>query len=72
VDDERCKIINIFQPAGKIEEFLREVGNLKNLPTREDVINRAYTDEQISTLHRLFSAYGMELLPPPPGWPGWE
>jgi mannose-6-phosphate isomerase-like protein (cupin superfamily) len=72
VGDESCKIINIYQPAGKIEEFLREVGNLKNLPTREDVINKTYTDEQISTLRRLFGAYDMELLPPPPGWPGCE
>ncbi|HEX2475102.1 MAG TPA: MerR family transcriptional regulator [Lacipirellulaceae bacterium] len=72
VGDEPCKVINIFQPAGKIEEFLREVGNLRGLPTREEVINRTYTDEQISTLHRLFGAYDMELLPPPPGWPGSE
>ena len=72
VDENRCRVINIFQPAGKIEEFLREVGNLRNLPTREDVINKTYTAEQISTLHRLFGAYDMELLPPPPGWPGSE
>ena len=63
VGDEPGKIINVYQPAGKIEEFFREVGNLKDLPTREDVINKTYTDEQISTLRRLFGAYGMELLP---------
>jgi DNA-binding transcriptional MerR regulator/quercetin dioxygenase-like cupin family protein len=72
VGDKPCKIINIYQPAGKIEEFLREVGNLRELPTREDVINKTYTDEQISTLDRLFGAYGMDLLAPPPGWPGCE
>ena len=72
VDENRCKIINIFQPAGKMEDFLREVGNLNNLPTREDVINKTYTDEQISTLRHVFGAYGMELLAPPPGWPGSE
>jgi DNA-binding transcriptional MerR regulator len=71
VSDEPCKIINIFQPAGQIEDFLREIGNLKDLPTREDVINKTYTDQQISTLRRLFSAYDMELLRPP-GWPGSE
>jgi quercetin dioxygenase-like cupin family protein len=49
VSDEACKVINIFQPAGQIEEFLRDVGNLKNLPTREDVMNKTITDEQIST-----------------------
>jgi DNA-binding transcriptional MerR regulator/quercetin dioxygenase-like cupin family protein len=69
--DEPCKIINIYQPAGKIEEFLREVGNLRDLPTREDVINKTVSEEQISTLRRLFGAYDMELLPPP-GWPGSE
>jgi DNA-binding transcriptional MerR regulator len=71
VGDGPCKVINIFQPAGKIEEFLHEVGNLRDLPTREDVINKTVTDEQISTLRRVFGAYGMELLPPP-GWPGSE
>jgi DNA-binding transcriptional MerR regulator len=71
VSDEPCKIINIFQPAGQIEDFLREIGNLKDLPTREDVINKTYTDQQISTLRRLFSAYGMELLRPP-SWTGSE
>jgi hypothetical protein len=71
VSEESCKIINIYQPAGKIEEFLREIGNLRDLPTREDVINKTVTDQQISTLQRVFGAYGMELLPPP-GWPGSE
>lgn len=72
VGNEPCKIINIYQPAGKIEEFLHEVGKMKDLPTREDVINKTYTDEQISTLQRLFGAYDMELLAPPHGWPGCE
>lgn len=70
--DEPCRIINIYQPAGKIEEFLREVGNMRDLPTREDVVNKTYTDEQISSLDRLFSAYAMELRAPPPGWLGSE
>lgn len=69
VGGEPCKIINIYQPAGNIEEFLREVGNLRDVPTREDVINKTYTDEQIATLRRLFGAFGMELLAPPPDWP---
>lgn len=69
--DESCKVINIFQPAGKIEEFLREVGHLRDLPTRQDVVNKTVTDEQISSLRRLFGCYGMELLLPP-GWHGSE
>jgi len=31
-----AKIINVYQPAGKMEEFFREVSTFKNLPTRED------------------------------------
>jgi oxalate decarboxylase/phosphoglucose isomerase-like protein (cupin superfamily) len=68
--DAPCKVLNIYQPAGEIEEFLREVGNFRDLPTREDVINKTYTDEQVSSLRNLFGSYGMELLAPPPGWPG--
>jgi DNA-binding transcriptional MerR regulator/mannose-6-phosphate isomerase-like protein (cupin superfamily) len=60
-----AKIINVYQPAGKMEEFFREVSTLKNLPTREDVINKTYTGEQVQTLDRLFSDHGMQLLAPP-------
>jgi DNA-binding transcriptional MerR regulator len=65
VEGMSTKIILVFQPAGRMEEFFREVGNLKNLPTREDVINKTYTEEQTSTLHGVFAAYGMDLLGPP-------
>ena len=60
-----ARIINVYQPAGKMEEFFREVSTLKNLPTREDVINKTYTEDQVQTLHRLFSDHGMDLLAPP-------
>jgi hypothetical protein len=63
------RVVNVFQPAGSMEEFFRAVGELKDLPTREDVVNKTYTDEQVETLHRVFEAHGMELLPPPPAWP---
>ncbi len=59
------KIINVYQPAGKMEEFFRQVSTFKNLPTREDVINKTYTEEQVQGLHRLFSDHGMDLLGPP-------
>jgi DNA-binding transcriptional MerR regulator len=58
------RIINAYQPAGKMEEFFRKIAKFKDLPTREDVVNKTYTDEQVSALHRLFDAYGMDLLPP--------
>jgi hypothetical protein len=51
-----------------MEEFFREVSKFKDLPTREDVLNNTYTEEQVNALCRLFSAYGMDLLPPTAGW----
>ena len=60
-----AKIINVYQPAGKMEEFFREVSTFKTLPTREDVINKAYTEEQVQALDRLFNDHGMDLLGPP-------
>ncbi|HEY2014687.1 MAG TPA: MerR family transcriptional regulator [Bryobacteraceae bacterium] len=60
-----AKIINVYQPAGKMEEFFREVSTFQNLPTREDVINKTYTKEQVEALHRLFGDHGMDLLGPP-------
>ena len=64
-----AKVINTYQPAGKMEEFFRELAGLaaKDIPSREQVINKTYTDEQVNTLCQLFDAYGMDLLPPTPG-----
>jgi hypothetical protein len=45
-----------------MEKFYREIGNLKELPSRHDVINNSYTDEQVNALGRFFDAHGMELL----------
>jgi len=59
------KIINIYQPAGRMEEFFRELEKFKNPPTREQVINKTYTMEQKLGLSRLFESYGMDLLGPP-------
>ena len=42
------KIINVYQPAGKMEEFFREVSTFKDLPTREQVVNKTYTEEQVT------------------------
>jgi DNA-binding transcriptional MerR regulator len=59
-----ARIIDVYQPAGKIEEFFRVLSNFKDAPTREDVINKTYTDEQVDALCRLFQHYGMDLLGP--------
>jgi len=69
VSDKPGKIIDVYQPAGKMEDFFREVGRpFKDLPTREQMVNKTYTDKQVKSLHRFFQAYGMDLLGPPPGF----
>jgi hypothetical protein len=47
-----------------MEEFFRVTGKFKDLPTREQVIQKTYTDDQISGLAQLFEAHGMDLLGP--------
>jgi DNA-binding transcriptional MerR regulator len=69
VSDKPGKIINVYQPAGKMEEFFREVGRpFEDLPTREQVVNKSYTEAQIKSLHRFFHGHGMDLLGPPLGF----
>src|SRR4029079_11123194 len=67
VSEKPGKVIDVYQPAGKMEEFFRGVSQFKNLPTREQVLDKSYTEEQIVALHRLFEAHGMDLLGPPLG-----
>ena len=65
VSDKPGKVIDVYQPAGKMEDFFREIGRpFEKLPTREQAINRTYTKDQIEALHRLFAAHGMDLLGP--------
>jgi DNA-binding transcriptional MerR regulator/quercetin dioxygenase-like cupin family protein len=60
------KVINVYQPAGRMEEFFRALGKPpEDLITAEQMINRTYTAEQVDSLRRLFAAHGMKLLPPP-------
>jgi DNA-binding transcriptional MerR regulator/quercetin dioxygenase-like cupin family protein len=60
------KVINVYQPAGKVEEFFRELGQPpKDLITAEQMVEKTYTEEQVKSLCRLFEAHGMDLLPPP-------
>src|SRR3954454_7054140 len=49
-----AKILNAYQPAGRIEEFFRALAKYKGLPTREQAINKNYTTEQIDGLRQLF------------------
>jgi DNA-binding transcriptional MerR regulator/quercetin dioxygenase-like cupin family protein len=52
------KTINVYQPAGKMEEFFRELGKYHGKP---DVQEAMSFDE----LRRLFCDHGMDLLGPP-------
>ncbi len=63
-----ARIINTYQPAGKIEEFFQALAKYKGLPTREQMIEKSYTAEQIEGLKRLFEAHGMTVTGPPPGF----
>jgi DNA-binding transcriptional MerR regulator/quercetin dioxygenase-like cupin family protein len=60
-----CKIVNVYQPAGTMEAFFREVSRHKDLPTKEQVLANSYTDEQKTSLRRLFKDHGMDLIGPP-------
>lgn len=60
-----AKIINTYQPAGKIEEFFQVLAKFKDLPTREQAIEKSYTAEQIDGLKRVFEAHGMTVTGPP-------
>jgi DNA-binding transcriptional MerR regulator/uncharacterized cupin superfamily protein len=59
------RIINTYQPAGKIEEFLQVLARFKGLPTREQTIEKRYSTEQIVGLKRVFEAHGMTVTGPP-------
>jgi DNA-binding transcriptional MerR regulator/uncharacterized cupin superfamily protein len=59
------RIINTYQPAGKIEEFLQVLARFKGLPTREQAIEKSYSTEQINGLKRVFEAHGMTVTGPP-------
>jgi mannose-6-phosphate isomerase-like protein (cupin superfamily) len=62
-----AKIINTYQPAGKIEEFFQALARYNGLPTREQTIQKSYTPEQIEGLKRLFEDHGMVVTGPPLG-----
>jgi DNA-binding transcriptional MerR regulator len=59
------QIINTYQPAGKIEEFFQVLAKFKDLPTREQAINKTYTDQQKVAMKQLFQTHGMVLTGPP-------
>jgi len=52
------KIINVYQPAGKMEEFFRGLGKYNGKPYVHEALS-------IDELRRLFHDHGMDLLGPP-------
>jgi DNA-binding transcriptional MerR regulator len=52
------KIINVYQPAGKVEEFFRELGKYNGKLYVHEVLS-------IDEFRRLFHDHGMDLLGPP-------
>lgn len=59
--DQPCTTIHVYQPAGRMEEFFREVGRFNDPPSHE-----ALSFDEVC---RLFQEHGVELVGPPlPGW----
>src|SRR2546423_3749238 len=56
-----AQILNTYQPAGKIEEFFQVLAKFEKLPTREQAINKTYTEEQKLAMKRQFEEHGMFL-----------
>jgi DNA-binding transcriptional MerR regulator len=61
----RSKVINTYQPAGKIEEFFQALAKFKDLPTPEQAIAKNYRAEQVNGLKQVFEAHGMDVTGPP-------
>lgn len=55
-----ARVLNAYQPAGRVEQFLHTVGGYTNPPVHEAL--------SIPEMHALFEAHGMALLGPPLGW----
>jgi DNA-binding transcriptional MerR regulator/quercetin dioxygenase-like cupin family protein len=69
VSERPGKILDVYQPAGQMEKFFRELARpFKDLPTVEQVVKKSYTARQVKALHRFFDSYGMDLLGPPMGF----
>ncbi len=57
---EPAKIVNVYQPAGKMEDFFRDVGQYKEKPPHEVM--------SIPEMKQWFNKYDMDLTGPPLGW----
>lgn len=57
VGDVPAKIINLYQPSGKMEQFFSELGKFRDHPVHEVLT--------VKEMKRMFEDHGMELLGPP-------
>ena len=53
-----ARIIDVYQPAGRIEEFFRELSKFNSGPPVHEVLS-------IDEFRRLYQEHGMELTGPP-------
>jgi DNA-binding transcriptional MerR regulator len=60
-----ARILNTYQPAGKMEEFFQALAKFEELPTSEQALEKSYTPQQIDGLKRVFEAHGMTVTGPP-------
>jgi DNA-binding transcriptional MerR regulator/quercetin dioxygenase-like cupin family protein len=60
VSDTPGTILNVYQPAGRMEQFFREVGEFTDTPPHEAL--------SVEEMVRWFDGHGMCLLGPPLGW----
>ena len=55
-------VLAVYQPAGRLEQFFREVGRYTDPPIHEAL--------SVDEMKRLFDAHGLRLLGPGPVWEG--
>jgi hypothetical protein len=58
-----ARVLSVYQPAGRLEQFFRAVGAYPADPPLNEVLS-------VEALVRLFDAHGMCLLGP--GLPRWD
>ena len=61
LSDRPGKVINVYQPAGRMEEFFRALGKFDQKPPIHEALS-------LDEFHRFFETYGMKLTGPPLGW----
>jgi DNA-binding transcriptional MerR regulator len=60
VGEQPSTVLEVYQPAGRLEQFFREVGRFSEPPIHEAL--------SVDEMKRLFDAHGMRLLGPGPVW----